>query len=225
MSVNQARVPGGVPSGGQFAAQISPEASTKLDAVEWSASDGTYAFPAVSKSARETVAFWSKVSVPEDVLRDVEHSYWSRNVTMFEEMREEYEKEYPDPRKFGGSDEEYQKWRQYLKLGYDKIMGERPEKIPPYMVRPLVRAAQMHWTAQETLPAEERDRLDKTTLEFPDGTSMTPREAVEFYEFDDIKDSFNDTGVSRRRRDEMMFELLDEIRQLRNEEHDSYNMP
>lgn len=154
--MNDHRIDGGVPQGGQFTSPKHAESPVKL----FDRSDGSFFKPSPSSTAEHCINFWSNVSIPDEIIRQVEVTYFERRKAAVEsgltqrlgDWKQSWLQENPKPRfkvdeweaKFAADQQAF------VAQARESLTNERPMKLGLYDSRQLVRAAQMLYHAPDS---------------------------------------------------------------------------
>lgn len=189
MTIEQPRVPTGIPGAGQFAPggpAHSPSPVTLGSAVKlFDRTGGTYYHPAPSATAEHCLNFWANVEIPDEIITQVEDAYYNdRQQEIDEDMEEtmrswtaEWVKTNPEPGKWAAPDvvEAYnQRWRDEHEVHRLKVLPEvearRPIHLGSYDAPQIIRAAQMglHSPDTQKFPGEF-DKVMMHPVELFDG--------------------------------------------------------
>lgn len=151
--MNDHRIDGGVPQGGQFAAHPHAESPVKL----FDRTDGSFFKPSPSSTADHCITFWSNVTIPDEIIRQVEVTYMERRKAEVEagvsqrvdDWKQGWLQENPKPRL--RVDEWEARFREEhaaaAAQARESLTAERPMLLGLYDSRQLVRAAQMLYHA------------------------------------------------------------------------------
>lgn len=174
MSVEQPRVPSGIPGAGQFApgGTHSPSPVTLGSPVKlFDRHDGTYLHPSPSATAEHCINFWANIEIPDEIISQVESAYYNdRQQEIVDDMEDamrdwtvEWMKTNPEPGKREGSDateqynqrfrKEHEEYRQQI---IPEVEGRRPIALGSYDSKQIIRAAQMgyHCPNEDLFPDE-----------------------------------------------------------------------
>jgi hypothetical protein len=154
--MNDHRIDGGVPQGGQFATYPHAESPVKL----FDRTDGSFFKPSPSSTADHCIGFWSNVTIPDEIIRQVEVTYLERRKAEVEagvtqrvaDWKAGWLQENPQPRF------KVDEWEARLRdeqaafaaQARQSLTEERPMLLGLYDSRQLVRAAQMLYHAPDS---------------------------------------------------------------------------
>ncbi|QOD05893.1 hypothetical protein [Pseudarthrobacter sp. BIM B-2242] len=154
--MNDHRIDGGVPQGGQFTSPKHAESPVKL----FDRTDGSFFKPSPSSTADHCINFWSNVQIPDEIIRQVEVTYHERRKAEVEtdlnqrlaDWKQSWLQENPKPRfkvdewesKFAADQ------NAFVAQARESLTNERPMKLGLYDSRQLVRAAQMLYHAPDS---------------------------------------------------------------------------
>lgn len=154
--MNDHRIDGGVPQGGQFATHPHAESPVKL----FDRTDGSFFKPSPSSTSEHCIRFWSNVIIPDEIIRQVEVTYMERRKAEVEagvtqrvaDWKTGWLQENPKPRfkvdeweaKFGADQ------AAFAAQARQSLTEERPMLLGLYDSRQLVRAAQMLYHAPDS---------------------------------------------------------------------------
>lgn len=154
--MNDHRIDGGVPQGGQFTSPKHSESPVKL----FDRTDGSFFKPSPSSTAEHCISFWSNVSIPDEIIRQVEDTYYARRQAEVEEgltqrlgdWQQSWLQENPKPRfKVDEWEARFASDRDaFAAQARQSLTDERPMKLGLYDSRQLVRAAQMLYHAPDS---------------------------------------------------------------------------
>lgn len=228
----QPRVPGGGPTGGQYAPRPHPEVEGStlgsLTDEEYNR-DGSFFWPPYPRSAAQLVAFFESVPVPDQVLTRVSHDYVEHVERLedaaMDDVQARWEREHPRPQpgifasahKASQSSSAWEAARDAaVGAELDRVRSLRPPSIPGLWTRPLVRASLMHWYSS-TLPAEEQAEVDTHVVQIG-GHGYTVAELSSTYRLHELQErgSFADPRGNAREISALADALtgrLDEVRE------------
>ena len=167
MSVEQPRVPSGIPGAGQFATggNHSPSPVTLGSPVKlFDRNDGTYLHPSPSATAEHCINFWANIEIPDDIIAQVESAYYNdRQQEIVDDMEDamrdwthDWMKTNPEPPVKAGpaATEQYnQRFRkeheEYRQQIIPEVEGRRPIALGSYDSKQIIRAAQMGMRAPD----------------------------------------------------------------------------
>lgn len=178
---DQPRRPGGFPAGGQFLARIHPEAGRidlrELITDEEHNADGTFAFPPSPRSARQAIAFWMGVEVPDRMLLqvDIAHNY------LVNCRRADAE---------DGASKVALSSKARQERAAVSAAANTPY-IPPCDLRSVVRLTKLFAYAQG-LPPDEQAKVNTCEFTLDSGNRFTPPGVIAHYDLGAIKNDFSD---------------------------------
>lgn len=149
--MNDHRIDGGVPQGGQFTSPPHAESPVKL----FDRTDGSFFNPSPSSTADHCISFWSSIQIPDEVIYQVMATYLEKRKSEVEQgatqraadWKQSWLQENPKPR--FRVDEWEARFRDehaaFKAKAVEDLTNERPMKLGNYDSRQLVRAAQMFY--------------------------------------------------------------------------------
>jgi hypothetical protein len=222
--LNPNRVATGKAGAGRFDHKYNTEAEVDLvdpDSDEAYNADGSWFFPPKPRSGSQSVAFWEKSKVPDEVLHQFIYAYKDRylvysNDRWREEMgkwADRYRESNPEPvGPFGGSKKNWDAdFHEAYKEAEDSIIlaaySERPNMISRYDARPLARAAQMYMFApsQKRYP-EEWEKAMNHKVELFDET-LTVYEVEQKYRLSEVSLSLTEIAHDSSKQEDLMEEV------------------
>lgn len=177
------RIAAGVPTGGQFAEKIHPEAGVVSipelveSDDEWNA-DGTFAFPPIGRSPRQAIAFWLTVEIPDVVLDRFTQAYWKRadNYRAYVEGETYIPKMATKAKRAAMRAEKEQGL--WTPLGLN-------------MARPIVRLSKLKYYADESFVGDSLAAVHNCKFQLPWNAYYTPLEVVRTFGVDQISHTLN----------------------------------
>jgi hypothetical protein len=209
MTANPSRQPQGQPTGGQFATSEHPEPSDdtlddhpeqvdddrrdeQKDAedAEWEQirkynATGTAKYPPTPVSPKQVFEFWKGVKIPDEFLQNIQNCETLRNWQFSEELRKI---QYQEPKK-KVTESRATFDRRQAEWADDMAYYSPVERIPRFQLSRVVRLG--HTYLQGTyLSDADCEELSNYKVDFPDGTSTTPKEVFDEYRMNTIQNSF-----------------------------------
>ena len=149
--MNDHRIEGGVPQGGQFTSPPHAESPVKL----FDRTDGSFFNPSPSSTADHCISFWSSIQIPDEIIYQVMATYCEKRKKDVEQgaaqrvadWKAGWLQENPKPRfKVDEWEARFQADLAVVKARVpEDLTNERPMKLGTYDARQLVRAAQMFY--------------------------------------------------------------------------------
>jgi len=161
---DQRRQASGTYQGGQYATMPRSEPDVVLDPDEVYNADGTFEFPPFARSSTQVIAFWSKVHVSDEVLRQMQRAYVGQQEDARTEVLERWKASNPMPNRVrlgGRPNPAYDEWMEELTAQDLALQAAQPADIPPGLARPLARAAGMYEQAADLDEEDEPGALER----------------------------------------------------------------
>lgn len=184
------RWPPGSARGGQFAETPKPGAEVSLldlSDAEYNAR-GTYLFPPRPRTVSQHIAFWENVPIPDEIMANVQQAYQEHReeaiTAACNRAAEEWKIANPDPTAAGAprlKGKDYYRVVQGWKNGIDKVwfateareQDERPEQIPIFEMRSVLRAHHMAMHGPAGLTDQEVNQVLEHQLPWGAGAHAT----------------------------------------------------
>lgn len=196
-NAQQARVPQGVITGGQFAPEQRQETSVRL----FDRDGGTYFNPAPSKTAKHCIEFWGNVQIPDEIIDQVKVAHHRDRVKHVDEIMEnwmgQWREEWPEKNPKPSRKKDVADWEQRYRDEHEtyrlhvlpQAETERAGQLGRYSAPQVIRA----WKMVQHIPdgvrwPEERQAVLDHEVELYEG-NLTVGQIYSKFRLDRISDA------------------------------------